>query len=264
MRAPFQQGDFPAPVKYGYSNVGRVVGGDPALAGRTVFSLFPHQTRFAIPASAVTLVPQDVPPGRAVLAANLETAVNALWDARPGIGDRIAIVGAGTVGCLCAWLAGRIAGTDVELIDIEPARGTCAERLGVRFSTPAAAAADADLVIHASGSAAGLDTAIALAGFEATVLELSWYGTRRVEVGLGGPFHSRRLTLRASQVGHVATAQRARWTHARRMGLVMQLLASAELDTLITGESRFDDLPDVLATLADAPGSAICHRIAYL
>jgi threonine dehydrogenase-like Zn-dependent dehydrogenase len=263
MRAPFQAGDFPAPVKYGYCNVGVVEQGPAELVGRRVFCLYPHQTRYVVPASALHVLPDDLPPARAVLAANLETAVNALWDAAPRIGDRIAVVGAGTVGCLAAWLATRIAGTEVELIDVDERKNAAARALGVSFRAPAAARPDADVVIHASGTAAGLATALELAAFEATVVELSWYGDALPAVPLGGAFHSRRLVLKSSQVGTVAAAQRARWSHARRMTLVMRLLAAAELDTLVTGESPFEELPAVLARLAASPGYTLTHRIVY-
>ncbi len=263
MRAPFQAGEFPAPVKYGYCNVGIVEQGPAELRGRNVFCLYPHQTRYVAPAPALAPLPDDVPPGRAVLAANLETAVNGLWDAAPRIGDRVAVVGAGTVGCLVAWLAARIVGCDVQLIDIDARKEKAAAALGVGFRTPETAARDADVVVHTSGSAAGLATALALAGFEATVLEMSWYGSAAPAVPLGEAFHSRRLTLKSSQVGSIAGAQRARWSHERRMALVLNLLARAELDSLITGESRFDALPQVLAQLATAPGYTLTHRIVY-
>jgi hypothetical protein len=263
MRAPFQAGEFPAPVKYGYCNVGVVERGPAELVGRSVFCLFPHQTRYVVPAGALHVLPAEVPAARAVLAANLETAVNALWDAAPRIGDRIAVVGAGTVGCLAAWLAARIAGAQVELIDVDERKSEAARALGVPFRAPAAARAEADVVVHASGSAAGLATALELAAFEATVVELSWYGTESPAVPLGGAFHSRRLTLKSSQVGAVAAVQRARWSHARRMELVMRLLAHAELDALITGESPFAELPAVLARLATSPGYTLTHRIVY-
>jgi threonine dehydrogenase-like Zn-dependent dehydrogenase len=198
-----------------------------------------------------------------VLAANLETAINGLWDASPRIGDRIAVVGAGTVGCLVAWLAARIAGTEVELVDVDARKAEAAAALGVAFKLPRDAARDADAAIHTSGSAAGLATALELAGFESTVLELSWYGAHRPEVPLGAAFHSRRLTLRSSQVGTVALAQRARWSTARRMRLALRLLAAPELDFLISGESAFEELPQVLAQLAAEPGYTLCHRIAY-
>lgn len=263
MRAPFQAGDFPAPVKYGYCNVGVVEQGPENLVGRHVFCLYPHQTRYVVPAEALHALPSGVPPGRAVLAANLETAVNAVWDAAPRVGDRVAVVGAGTVGCLVAWLAARIAGTEVELVDVDERKSAAAAALGVRFRAPNAARTDADVVIHASGTAAGLASALALAAFEATVVELSWYGDEAPAVPLGQAFHSKRLTLRSSQVGTVATAQRARWDHARRMALVLRLLEHPELDSLVSGESAFAELPEVLARLAAAPGYTLTHRIVY-
>ncbi|MBS0427645.1 MAG: zinc-binding alcohol dehydrogenase [Proteobacteria bacterium] len=263
MRAPFQEGDFPFPVKYGYANVGVVEAGPPALAGRTVFCLHPHQTRYVVPAAAVHVLPEHLPPARAVLAANMETAVNALWDAAPRVGDRIAVVGGGVVGLLVAWLAARLPGCAVELVDVRGERGAVAAALGLAFARPDAARRDADLVVHASGQPAGLATALALAGFESTVLELSWYGQRAVSVPLGEAFHARRLTLRSSQVGQVATAQRARWDHRRRMALALSLLAAPELDALVTDHAPFADLPAVLARLAAGAPDTLCQRIDY-
>jgi NADPH:quinone reductase-like Zn-dependent oxidoreductase len=263
MRAPFQSGRFPAPVKYGYSNVGVVERGPDGLEGRDVFVLYPHQTRYVVPAYAVHQLPAGVPPERAVLAANMETAVNGLWDAAPRIGDRVTVVGAGVVGCLVAWLAGRIAGCDVELVDTNPSRAGIARWLGVRFSAPVGAREDADLVIHASGSPAGLETALRVAGFETMITEMSWYGDRAVPLTLGEAFHARRLLIKSSQVGHVASAQRARWDSHRRMALALSLLGDPILDTLITGESAFETLPATMAQLASDPGDALCHRIRY-
>jgi 2-desacetyl-2-hydroxyethyl bacteriochlorophyllide A dehydrogenase len=263
MRAPFQAGEFPAPVKYGYANVGQVEHGPRELQGRAVFALYPHQTRYVVPAEAVHVLPDGVPPQRAVLAANLETAINGLWDGRPHVGDRITIVGAGTVGCLVAWIAGRISGCQVELVDTNPARAAVASALGVRFAVPDAAAEGADLVIHASGSAAGLALALRIAGFEATIVEMSWYGTHAVPLPLGEAFHAQRLSIKSSQVGTVAPSQRARWNTRRRMALALSMLAAPALDVLITGESLFEVLPQVMAQLAATPGDALCHRIRY-
>ena len=263
MRAPFQAGDFPAPVKYGYISVGVVETGPAALAGRTVFCLHPHQTRYVVPADAVHVLPDDVPAARAVLAANMETAINGVWDGGPRVGDRIAVVGGGVVGCLVAWLVGRIPECRVELVDTNDERAAIASRLGVGFATPDRATPEADLVFHASGAPEGLATALQLAAFEAVVVELSWYGARAVPVPLGEAFHSRRLTLRASQVGAVAASQRSRWTHRRRMALALALLVDPCLDDLITGESPFEALPEVMAELARGPGRALCHRITY-
>jgi hypothetical protein len=263
MRAPFQAGDFPAPVKYGYSSVGLVERGPADLLNRSVFVLHPHQTRYAVPAESVHVVPDDVPPGRAVLTAYLETAINGLWDARPHLGDRVVVIGAGTVGCLSAWLAARIPGCDVELVDINPARSAIAETLGVRFTHPASIPAGADVVIHASGSPDGLDLALRVAGFEATVVELSWYGDQIVPLRLGGGFHALRLMLKSSQVGTVAASQRSRWDTRRRIRLALDLLADGMLDELITAESAFEELPETMARLVNGAGSTLCHRIRY-
>ena len=264
MRAPFQMGDFPGPVKYGYVNVGVVEAGPADLTGRTVFCLYPHQTVYQVPAHAVVPLPSGVPAARAVLAANLETAINALWDAAPRIGDRISVVGGGTLGLLVAWLAARVPGCEVQVVDTEPGRAVVARALGARFALPHAARADAHLVVHTSGQAAGLATALELAAFEATVLELSWYGNRAVSVALGEAFHSQRLTLKSSQVGQVAAPQRGRWSHRQRLELALSLLTDPVLDRLITHSSPFHELPTVLARLA-GPNAAdtLCHRIDY-
>jgi threonine dehydrogenase-like Zn-dependent dehydrogenase len=263
MRAPFQAGDFPAPVKYGYSSVGQVEDGPRELRDRTVFVLYPHQTRYVVASAAVHLVPEGVPARRAVLAANLETAVNAVWDCRPHVGDRISVIGAGTVGCLTAWLAGRIAGCEVELVDVNPRRSDVARTLGVSFAEPTSAAREVDIVVHASGSPSGLELALELAGFEAIVLEMSWFGDVRVPLPLGAAFHARRLRILSSQVGSIAPSQRSRWSSRRRMDLVFRLLAEPSLDALITGESSFDELPDVMAALAAGPTETLCHCIRY-
>ncbi|NKQ54646.1 zinc-binding alcohol dehydrogenase [Amycolatopsis sp. K13G38] len=259
MRAPFQEGDFPGPVKYGYLNVGVVE--DGPLTGRTVFCLYPHQTRYVVPAGAVTVVPEGVPASRAILAGTVETAVNALWDAAPLVGDRIAVLGAGMVGCSVAGILAGFPGAKVQLVDIDPARATTAAALGVEFATPADAAGDCDLVVHASATEAGLARALELLAPEGQVIELSWYGDRRVSLPLGENFHSRRLTIRASQVGTVSPARKR--TYAQRLALALDLLADPRFDALITGESAFNDLPSVLPRLMSGEIPALCHRIAY-
>ena len=263
MRAPFMGGSFPFPVKYGYATVGRVEAGPASLLSRTVFVLHPHQSLFNVPLSAVVTLPDGVPPARAVLAANMETALNAVWDAGPGPADRIAIVGAGVVGALVAFLCGRLAGAEVTLVDINPARAEMARKLGVDFAKPEAAPVDCDVVIHASGTAEGLSTALALAGEEATVLELSWYGEGQVAVPLGGAFHSRRLRLISSQVGQVAPSRRPRWTHGRRLAAAVALLADARLDALLAAAVAFHDLPARLPDILDAKSGVLCQLVAY-
>jgi NADPH:quinone reductase-like Zn-dependent oxidoreductase len=263
MRAPFQAGDFPMPVKYGYSSVGRVVDGVPALRGAEVFCLYPHQDRYCVPAAAVHRLPEGLPPARAVLAANLETALNAVWDAGVQPGDRVAVIGAGSVGLLCAWLVSRIEGCDLQLIDHNPARAAVATTLDLSFAAPESARGDVDQVVHASGSEAGLRLALRLAGVEACITELSWYGDREVTLPLGEAFHSRRLSLRASQVGVVARAQRDRYTPAQRLALALSLLREPALDVLIDSECRFEELPTVMPHLLAESSAAIMHRVRY-
>ena len=263
MRAPFQEGDFPGPVKYGYLNVGVVELGPPELRGRTVFCLFPHQTAYVVPAQAVVVVPDDVPPGRAVLAGTVETAVNALWDAAPLLGDRITVVGAGMVGCCVARLLSRFPAVRVTLVDVDPARGDVAAALGVDFALPADAADGCDLVVHTSATSAGLQHSLDLLADEGTVIDLSWYGDAETRLSLGGAFHSRRLGIRASQVGVVAAARRGRRTAAERLALAMDLLHDPAFDALITGVSRFEELPDVMARLAGGSLPALCHTLTY-
>lgn len=263
MRSPFMAGAFPFPVKYGYTTVGRVEEGPGELVGRCVFALHPHQTVFALPAEAVVPIPEGVPPMRAVLAANMETALNALWDGAPGPGDRIAVVGAGTVGALAARLAARLPGAEVTLIDIAPARRDLAAKLGLGFALPDAAPEDCDLVIHASASAAGLATALRLAGLEATVLELSWYGAGEIPVPLGAAFHSRRLRLVSSQVGMVAASHRPRWSYRRRAAAALALLDDPVLDALIAPAISFHDLPARLPDILEPAGGVLCQVIRY-
>jgi len=263
MRAPFQEGDFPGPVKYGYLNVGVVEEGPPGLRGRTVFCLYPHQTRYVVPAAAVTPVPAAVPAGRAVLAGTVETAVNAMWDAVPLLGDRVAVVGAGMVGCCAAKVLAGFPAVRVQLIDTNPERAAVAAALGVEFATPDRAAEECDLVIHASATEAGLNRSLELLVTEGVVIELSWYGDRRIRLPLGEAFHSRRLVVRGSQVGTVAPARRGRRDYADRLALAMELLADPAYDVLISGESRFDELPAVLPRLAGGELPALCHRVAY-
>jgi len=263
MRAPFMGGAFPFPVKYGYAAVGRVEGGPAGLVGRFVFALHPHQDVFTVPVETVVPLPDGVPPARAVLAANMETALNAVWDAQPAPADRIVVVGAGVVGALVAWLCGGIPGTRVTLVDVDPARAALAHSLGVDFAKPDAAPGDCDLVVHASGTGSGLATALRLAGMEATVLELSWYGSGEVPVALGGAFHSRRLKLMSSQVGQVAPSHRPRWDYRRRLSAALGLLNDPVLDALIAPPVAFADLPARLPDILTPESGVLCQLIRY-
>ncbi|MCM2472304.1 zinc-binding alcohol dehydrogenase [Rhizobium sp. CG5] len=262
MRGPHMAGQFPFPVKYGYSAVGRVEAGSAALIGKTVFCLHPHQDLFTVGEASVTALPDGLPPARAVLAANMETALNIVWDADILPGDRVAVFGAGVVGALVAYLASRIVGTDVLLMDPNPERQTLADRLGIGFSYGEQVAGEFDVAINASGSAEALAQAIELAGQEARIVEASWHGDRPVSLPLGGAFHARRLTIVSSQVGSVPPARRARWTYARRLAKALDLLRDACLDTLISGETVFNELENAYPAILADP-ETLCHRIRY-
>jgi threonine dehydrogenase-like Zn-dependent dehydrogenase len=262
MRCPFQEGDFPFPVKYGYSNVGIVTAGAPDLIGKTVFCLYPHQTLFVVAATAVHPLPENLPPRRAVLTANLETALNAVWDAALLPGERIVVIGAGVVGCLIARLAVQLPGAEVTLIDTDPTKAEIARALGVPFATAFEPDTQADCVINASAAPAALAAALGATRFEARIVEVSWYGDAVVPLPLGEAFHSRRLRLVASQVGHVSAAVRARFDHRRRLAKVMDILAKDDrLEALIDGETAFADLPRAMPQLMH--GKGLCHAVRY-
>lgn len=262
MRAPFQAGDFPFPVKYGYAAVGEVTDGPPGVQGQTVFCLHPHQDRFVVPLAAVHTVPAAVPAARAVLAANMETALNIVWDAEIAPGDRVAVIGAGVVGLLVAHISRLVPGTDVTLVDVDAAKGAVAADLGLAFRLADAAPADQDVVIHASASDAGLGTAIGCAAFEARIVEASWYGDRAVTIPLGGRFHSHRLRLVSSQVGHVPAGRSRRWPLTRRLAVALSLLADARLDRLVSSRSRFQTAAEDHPRVVTAP-ETLCHVYEY-
>jgi NADPH:quinone reductase-like Zn-dependent oxidoreductase len=263
MRAPFQDGDFPGPVKYGYLNVGVVEHGPSALRGRTVFCLFPHQTTYVVPAEAVLPVPDDVPPGRAVLAGTVETAVNALWDAAPRIGDRVTVVGAGMVGCCVARLLVGFPGVDVTVVDVDPAKADVVTRLGAGFTSPEGADDGRDLVVHTSATESGLQLSLDLLAPEGSVIDLSWYGDRQVRLSLGGAFHSGRLAIRSSQVGMVSPARRSSRSPAERRSVALELLRDPVFDAIVTGRVRFDELPHLMPRIASGQQAGLCHVVDY-
>jgi threonine dehydrogenase-like Zn-dependent dehydrogenase len=267
MRCPMQEGAFTFPVKYGYAAVGRVEQGPPAFLGRRVFALHPHQSRFTIPAHFCALVPDGVSDARACLGANMETALNVMWDAAPRLGERALVIGAGVVGLLCAWLLARIPGVAVTLVDRDPAKAALAGGFGADFALPEAAPRDQELLIHASASAAGLRLALGCAAFEGRILEASWFGDAEPALPLGAAFHQKRLQLISTQVGSVAPAMRGRRSHGQRMALALSLLEDARLDALLGPFLAFEDLPSALPALLDPPPGApqpLCPVIRYV
>lgn len=264
MRCPFQEGEFRFPVKYGYCFVGQVAEGPADRLGQTCFALYPHQDLADIPADAAIPLPDGLPPRRAVLAANMETALTAVWDSGAAPGDRVLVVGAGVLGLLIAALIARIPGTEVKVSDLNPARRAVAEQLGVRFAAPSEAPDGQDVTINASASGGGLRLAMEKAGHEARVVEASWHGANAVSLPLGEAFHSRRLQLISSHVGHIPAGKAARWTHRRRMKTALRLLAAMPaLDGLITHEIAFEDAPLQLPPLIDQAADALCIVLRY-
>ncbi len=263
MRLPTQEGEFSFPVKYGYAAVGLVEEGPANLKGKTVFALHPHQDRFTIPADAAVVVPGNVPARRAVLAANLETALNILWDGHAAPADRIVIIGGGLVGLLTAALAAGLPGAEVTVVDKDKSRAALAEKIGARFALPENAPHEADLVVNASATEAGLCLGIELAGMEASVVEASWHGDKPVSLSLGGNFHSRRLRIISSQVGTIPADRRARWTHRRRMDAALRLLADDRYEALLGEEVPFADLPRELPRLLAADAAGVGALVRY-
>lgn len=263
MRAPHQQGAFPFPVRYGYAAVGVVEDGPPDLRGRTVFALHPHQTNFMLDTDDLVPVPENVPPKRAILAANLETALNVLWDAEASSGDRITVIGGGVLGLMVAALAARLPAVEVHVIDIDESRAPIANAMGACFRTPVSAPEDQDIVIHTSASEAGLRLALDIARFEGTIVEASWFGDRKVGLPLGGAFHSQRLRLISSQVGVVAPSRRAEITSRRRLEMALDVLRDPLFDRLITEEVAFSDLPEALPRLLSPRASGLATAIRY-
>jgi threonine dehydrogenase-like Zn-dependent dehydrogenase len=263
MRAPFQAGDFPGPVKYGYLSVGVVEDGPAPLLGRRVFCLYPHQDRYVVAAGALSMVPDDVPSDRGVLAGPVETALNAIWDAAPRFGDCVAVVGAGMIGASVAALLRRFPLERLELVDPDPQRQGLATALGFELVAPDDASSACDVVFHCSATESGLRRSLEIAAEEGEVVELSWYGANEPRVPLGAAFHARRLTIRASQVGVVSASRRIRRTPAERRAAALQALCDPVFDALLTGPVRFADLPAAMDGIADGTTPAVCHVVTY-
>jgi threonine dehydrogenase-like Zn-dependent dehydrogenase len=263
MRCPMQEGEFPFPVKYGYALVGTVVGGAHEWRDRTVFVLHPHQRTANVPVSFLQPLPEGLSPKRACLAANMETALNITWDAELKEGQKILIIGGGVLGLLTAALAAQIPKTTVTVVDVLESRAEIARKMGAGFALPPSAPAGQDVVIHTSATEEGLVRGLECAGFEAKVVEASWFGERKVALPLGAAFHAQRLQLISSQVGAVAPSHRDDWTHGRRLARALELLRDEKFDALITGEIPFDDAPRRLPGVLGGDSSDLMTVLRY-
>jgi 2-desacetyl-2-hydroxyethyl bacteriochlorophyllide A dehydrogenase len=252
------------PRRYGYAWVGEIVEtcAVDRRVGERVFALLAHGDEHCVVASAARRLPPELPAERATLAANLETAVNVVWDAGIGLGDDVLVVGGGVVGLLAGQLARRAGASRVRLVEPLAARRLVAETLGFDAALSpeqliGAAEAEADVVIEATGRPECLDLAIAQARSEGVVAVASFYGQRVAPVSLGVAFHRRRLTLRASQVSHLPPSRAGRWSFDRRFELVCELLRDPRLDALLERPIAIADAAAVYARLAAAPQGSL-------
>jgi len=263
MKCPYMGGEFPFPVKYGYSLIGKITEGPKQSIGKIVHVLHPHQDQCIVHMEDTFPIPPRVPPPRGTLASNLETAVNAIWDSNVTIGERALLIGFGIVGSLVARLLSFIPGVQLQVVDTNPSKITLAEKMGFEACNPEKVSGNFDLAFHASGSSDGLQLAIDKVGCEGRIIELSWYGTDKVSLSLGGTFHSQRKTIHSSQVSTVSPRQRPRWDRRRRKSLVFKLLERPEFDSHITHSVPFTKLPDLYGKLKAYPTEGLSYLVRY-
>lgn len=262
MRCPYMGGSFSFPVKYGYSLVGEVVAGPESLLYKRVHVLHPHQTLAAVRCEDLLVLPENLPPARATLISNLETAITAVWDSGVHVGDRALVAGFGIIGSLVARLLSGIPGTEVYVTDSDPHKTGLATRMGFALYEPLQHP-DLDVAFNASATAEGLQSAIDSLGTEGRVIELSWYGTHDVHLWLGDTFHSRRKAILCSQVSTIPAAMRTRWSRQRRRELAARLLCDPVFDQHISHVVRFEELPEVFDRLLTMPSDCLSILVEY-
>ncbi|MEM9671559.1 MAG: zinc-binding alcohol dehydrogenase [Bacteroidota bacterium] len=261
MQVPYMEGSFGFPLKYGYSLVGKVIEGSENLVDRYVHLLHPHQQHCVVKETDVTVIPEGIPPQRAVLASNLETALNAVWDSHLSAGDRVLVVGMGLIGSLVALLASQFPATQIRVAETDPTRQSLAREQGFSLYDPSDT--PFDVAFHSSGSSTGLQTAIDAVGYEGQVIELSWYGTRSAEVKLGGSFHQQRKQIISSQVSQLPAHRQARWDYRRRKQTVLDLLQDDGWDDFLTATVDFTDVPALFDQLRLGDRSQLSWTLRY-
>ncbi len=280
---PALSGSFAFPIKYGYATVGRVLDlGDDVTGfarGDAVFVHHPHQSTFVVPTNpadgpAPVRLPDDLDPLLGLFVANLETAVNVLLDSGIRLGETALVFGQGTVGLLIAQLLRHAGAGQVIVVDPLERRRTLAFKLGVDVALEPGSemlervmelteGRGADVAIEVSGSGAALQSAIESVAVEGTVVVVSWYGTKTVSLALGEHFHRGRVRIRSSQVGRISPELSARWDHARRLRLSVELLPRLELSELISHRFRFDEAADAYRLVDERPGNAVQVILTY-
>jgi 2-desacetyl-2-hydroxyethyl bacteriochlorophyllide A dehydrogenase len=240
---------FSYPVKYGYATVGRVTGlgagVSPEWHERLVFALHPHESHFVTSPDELVPVPSGLGNEHAALFPHAEAAVTFLMDGRPAVGEDVAVFGQGVVGLMTTAFLARLPLTRLVTIDLHPLRRERSLELGAHTWLDAATL-DAmggafDLAYELSGSPAALDQAIAVTGFNGRVVIGSWYGDKRVELGLGRAFHRSRITLVSSQVSTIDPQWQGRWDKARRAAVAWRMLAGVDPGLLVTHRFPFSE-----------------------
>jgi threonine dehydrogenase-like Zn-dependent dehydrogenase len=244
MKVPYMEGSFSFPCKYGYSLVGKIIRGPAGLKNRFVHLMHPHQDMAWVHPSSVFPLPDGIPPRRAVLAGNMETAVNALWDSEISVGDSVLIAGFGIVGALIALLASCIPGVAIVVLETNEKRRSLAAKLGFDlFENFRTGNTPFDAALNTTGDENALQICIDNTGFESQVTEVSFYGTKAVSVRMGGNFHISRKRIAVSQVSNLPLKKLARWDHLRRKQLVYNLLKDNRFDCLVENAVPFHDAP---------------------
>ena len=276
---PTLQGTFEFPVKYGYASVGRVIdfGADVTgvLEGDLVFAFNPHETCYTVPAGVVIKLPRELNPRIGIFTANVETALNALLDATPRLGERVLVIGQGVVGLLITQLVRRAGASLVITSDLHESRRQLSQLAGADVTLDPSTeritervhaltgGVGADVVIEASGEPRVLDEAIGAAAQEGRVVIVSWYGTKRADLGLGSDFHRKRLMLKSSQVSNLDPSLAPRWTIARRRELAVGYLSELLLDKLITRVLPFERAAEAYRIIDEQPGEVIQVALDY-
>jgi len=276
---PSLQGNFSFPIKYGYASTGRIIdvgeGVNGLEAGDLVFAFNPHETCYTVPATVVIKLPEGLDPKHGIFAANVETALNALLDAAPRLGERAVIIGQGVVGLLITQLVRKAGASLIVTSDMYAKRRALSQKAGANLVVdPATESLDdrvyemtggagADVVIEVSGEPRALNDAIKITAQEGRVVVVSWYGTKRADLALGSDFHRKRLTLRSSQVSNLDPSLAPRWTIARRRQLAASYLSELLLEELISNVVPFEQAGEAYRLICEQPQEVIQVVLGY-
>ena len=274
---PTLRGSFNFPIKYGYASVGRVVEAGARVTclarGDAAFVHHPHQSTYVVPATMPVRLAGDLDPTLGVFLANVETATNVVVDAAPRLGERVAVFGQGVVGLLITQLLRRTGVSQIIVVEPVARRRELACDVGADVALGAHSAAEAirdltdglgvDLAIEASGSPAALDPALDALAFGGTCVVCSWYGTKPVELKLGGAFYRRRLRIVSSQVSTIDAGLQPRWTHQRRLSLARDLLPNLKLSSLISHRIPFERAAEAFALVDQQLEQAVQVVLTY-